>query len=376
MPTMIDRGSPIPIYHQIKTNLAARIESGELAKGEKLPSELEFAKRNDISPMTVRQAYNELVADDLVVRLQGRGTFVSSTTPAEPENKKCGVDVGVLIPSLKDTDLFQTELLSGIEYEARNLSYHTHLLSSNSKPLNDPRNYILNNMLDKRQIDGIIAIGVFGSEDRKYLEERDIPFVFVDNDFNDESIHSVLLDDEAYVYTWAQHLFSRGIDKVGLLCGERSKSYPRILRRADRMIAGLEHAYSESDHPLKKSWICPNTGSSEKSREDTALTFLRAANRPDAVIVHGDAMTHALLKVARREEISIPDELIPINYGDANYSPHCYVSKPLHEMGGRAVELLRKLVKKAPSAPSRIVLPVDTKAIHSADLNRVASLAS
>ncbi|WFB36750.1 GntR family transcriptional regulator [Kiritimatiellota bacterium B12222] len=371
---MIDRGSPIPIYHQIKTHLTAQIESGELAKGDKLPSELEFAKRNDISPMTVRQAYNELVSDDLVVRLQGRGTFVSSRNPVEPESKKCGVDVGVLIPSLKDTDLFQTELLNGIEYEARNLSYHTHLLSSNSKPLNDHRNYILHNMLDKKHIDGVIAIGVFGSEDRKYLEERDIPFVFVDNDFSDEPIHNVLLDDEGYVYTWAQHLFSKGITRVGLLCGERSKSFPRILRRADRMIAGLEHAYAESEHSLKKSWICPNTGSSEASREATALKFLSARSLPDAVIVHGDAMTHALMKVAQEKGISIPEDLLTINYGDANYSPYCYIPKPLHEMGGAAVGLLRKLVKKTPSAPMQLILPINAKAIRAVDIDQPASI--
>lgn len=373
---MIDRTSPIPIYHQIKTHLTAQIESGELAKGEKLLSELEFAKRNDISPMTVRQAYNELVAVDLVVRLQGRGTFVSSCSPAEPESKKCGVDVGVLIPSLKDTDLFQTELLNGIESEARNLSYNTHLLSSNSKPLNDPRNYILHNMLDKRQIDGVIAIGVFGGEDRKYLEERDIPFVFVDNDFNNEPIHTVLLDDEGYVFTWTQHLFSKGINKVGLLCGERSKSVPRILRRADRMIAGLKRAYTESDHVLKASWICSNTGSSERSREATALKFLHARNRPDAVIIHGDAMTHALMKVAREEGISLPEDLLTINYGDANYSPHCFVPKPLHEMGGKAVELLRMLVKKTPSTPTQLILPIDEKAIKSIVLELSPTFAS
>ncbi|MDF3128757.1 GntR family transcriptional regulator [Kiritimatiellaeota bacterium B1221] len=371
---MIDRASPIPIYYQIKTHLAAQIESGELAKGEKLPSELELAKRNDISPMTVRQAYNELVAADLVVRLQGRGTFVSSHAPAEPESKKCGVDVGVLIPSLTDAGLFQTELLNGIESKAHSLSYHTHLLSSNSKPLQDPRNYILHTMLDKRQIDGVIAIGVFGSDDRKYLEERDIPFVFVDNDFSKESIHTVLLDDEGYVYTWAKHLFSKGVERVGLLCGERSKSLPKIRRRADRMIAGLERAYEEAGLASKKSWICPNTGGSEKTREATAQKFLRARNRPDAVIVHGDAMTHALIKIAQQDGVSIPEDLLTINYGDTNHSPYCYVPKPLQDMGGNAVELLRKLIKKSSSSPDRIVLPLDEKAILSANWEHPVAL--
>ncbi|WFB36980.1 GntR family transcriptional regulator [Kiritimatiellota bacterium B12222] len=371
---MIDRNSPIPIYYQIKTHLAAQIESGELAKGEKLLSELELAKRNDISPMTVRQAYNELVAANLVVRLQGRGTFVSSHVHSEPESKKCGVDVGVLIPSLQGSDLFQAELLTGIEAKAQGLSYHTHLLSSNSKPLHDHRNYILHNMLDNRQIDGVIAIGVFSSEDHKYLEDRDIPFVFIDNDFSKKSIHKVLLDDEKYVYEWAQHLFSKGIEKVGVLCGERSKSLPHIRRRADRMIAGLEKAYAESGLTFKKSWICPNTSSTDKSREATALKFLKSRSRPDAVIVHGDAMTHALIKVAQELEISIPDDILAINYGDTDHSPYCFVPKPLHDMGGEAVELLRKMIKKSPSISDRLILPVDVGAIKATDLNHAPAI--
>lgn len=67
--------SLIPLYAQVKDALRKEIE--ELMKpGDALPSEPELEKRFDVSRITVRRALDELVSEGLIVRQQGRGTFV------------------------------------------------------------------------------------------------------------------------------------------------------------------------------------------------------------------------------------------------------------------------------------------------------------
>lgn len=66
-----------PLYERIYQQLLGQIDSGELAEGQQLPTELELAERFDVSRGTVRQAVTRLVFDGVVERTAGKGTFVS-----------------------------------------------------------------------------------------------------------------------------------------------------------------------------------------------------------------------------------------------------------------------------------------------------------
>lgn len=73
--TMIQHLSPVSLYAQVAT--ALRQEIGDTLKpGDSLPPEPELQKRFGVSRITVRRALDELVAGGLVIRQQGRGTFV------------------------------------------------------------------------------------------------------------------------------------------------------------------------------------------------------------------------------------------------------------------------------------------------------------
>jgi GntR family transcriptional regulator len=74
---MINKNSPIPIYHQLEEYIKQQIDSGLLKEEEAIPSEREYAEKFQISRMTVRQAINNLVLDGYLKRQKGRGTFVT-----------------------------------------------------------------------------------------------------------------------------------------------------------------------------------------------------------------------------------------------------------------------------------------------------------
>jgi GntR family transcriptional regulator len=67
-----------PLYQQIKGLILNSLRVGEWKPGETIPSEIDLAARFKVSQGTVRKAIDELAADNLVVRRQGKGTFVST----------------------------------------------------------------------------------------------------------------------------------------------------------------------------------------------------------------------------------------------------------------------------------------------------------
>jgi len=67
-----------PLYQQIKALITQSLQSGEWRPGELIPSEIELAGRFKVSQGTVRKAIDELAAENLVVRRQGKGTFVAT----------------------------------------------------------------------------------------------------------------------------------------------------------------------------------------------------------------------------------------------------------------------------------------------------------
>ena len=64
------------LYRDVKQKLVADIVSGAVPPGGGLPSETELAKRFGVSIGTIRRAVDEMVAEHVLVRQQGRGTFV------------------------------------------------------------------------------------------------------------------------------------------------------------------------------------------------------------------------------------------------------------------------------------------------------------
>ena len=67
-----------PLYEQIKMLLTQSLVAGEWKPGEAIPSEIELAARFGVSQGTVRKAIDELAAEHILLRRQGKGTYVAS----------------------------------------------------------------------------------------------------------------------------------------------------------------------------------------------------------------------------------------------------------------------------------------------------------
>jgi GntR family transcriptional regulator, histidine utilization repressor len=73
----LDRRTALPLYRQIKDDIAARIKAGVWQAGRRLPSENELVETLGVSRMTINRALRELTRDGMLVRVHGVGTFVA-----------------------------------------------------------------------------------------------------------------------------------------------------------------------------------------------------------------------------------------------------------------------------------------------------------
>ena len=67
-----------PLYRQIRQLIVSALDQGEWKPGELIPSEMDLAARFQVSQGTVRKAIDEMAAENLLVRRQGKGTFVAT----------------------------------------------------------------------------------------------------------------------------------------------------------------------------------------------------------------------------------------------------------------------------------------------------------
>lgn len=80
---MLNQNIPTPLYEQLKNAIKQEILQKVYLPGERMPSELELEEKYKVSRITVRRAVKELCEEGILVRKQGKGTFVLN-------NKFCG----------------------------------------------------------------------------------------------------------------------------------------------------------------------------------------------------------------------------------------------------------------------------------------------
>ena len=165
--TMLNKRSPIPLYHQLADILLAKIRSGEYPSGSKIPSEHNLSAQYRIGRPTARQATDLLVRKGILVRKRGSGTFVREEQ--------------------KEVDLFS---LAGTisSFHKKGISVKTHMLQKvrmtsiehdPENPFSDQKAYVFSRISRVENVPVLIEdiylhAGLFSGIDRIDLSNRSL----------------------------------------------------------------------------------------------------------------------------------------------------------------------------------------------------------
>lgn len=78
--TKLEMHGPEPLYKQVEKHILQCLANGEWKPGDQLPTESQLAERFGVAVFTIRAGIRELVAANILVRKQGKGTFVARHT--------------------------------------------------------------------------------------------------------------------------------------------------------------------------------------------------------------------------------------------------------------------------------------------------------
>ncbi|MBX7236751.1 MAG: GntR family transcriptional regulator [Caldilineales bacterium] len=147
----LDHRSPIPLYHQLKTQIIAGVEGGDLPVGATLPPEVELVSVLGVSRQTVRRAMQELEYDGYIQRARGRGTTVLRTKISRGLTRLTSFSEDMLQRSQKvNSQLLAFEMLAAAPFLAEKLHlapgtpviYLHRLRCANSAPIAITTSYI------------------------------------------------------------------------------------------------------------------------------------------------------------------------------------------------------------------------------------------
>lgn len=334
-------------FRQLATELRQRVRQGVWPPDGRLPTEKELAHSSGTSVSTVRRAVDELVAEGLVVRRQGSGTFVVPPSAPGPGRALVGV-------SVPDTAFYYPKVLRGIEETLSAAGARLLFACSGYDQQREAKDVA--DMLEAG-VDGLLLVPTLGGPEpaREYLARLaalPVPTVLVER--RDAALEGtneyVCTHHEAGAYDAVRHLAGLGHRAIGLVLRDPSPTSGPVAE-GFHQAAGERGLATVEFRAARQEWSPAAT--------DRCLAALRDAE-VTAAVCFGDRQAALLLGAARRAGLTVPGDLALVAYDDeiADMAdiPLTAVAPPKRQLGkAAAATLLRRL--DDPELPrSRVLL--------------------
>lgn len=328
-------------FEALADELRRGIIAGTWTTGQKLPTEQHLATETGLSLTTVRRAFDELVAQGLVVRRQGAGSFVAARKPRQDRTRR---RVGALLP---DTQLYYPRVLQGIEESLSASGTSLQLSTYRYDPTLEDRR--IEHLLDA-DVDGLLLVPTLATIDDPGQRAQDlmslpVPVVLLERSLIDagpgDRTEHVCSDHQGGAYDAVRHLASLGHRRIALLTRERTPTEPAVRLGYRQAVADLGLAGGLEFGQRKEAWRADSaTSAFDRLREFEAT----------AALVFGDPEATLLEGAVRRGGLSVPDDVAIVSYDDETADlaevPLTAVSPPKYRIGRMAAEVLtRRLVE-------------------------------
>jgi DNA-binding LacI/PurR family transcriptional regulator len=352
-----------PLYKKIETYIADQIKSRQWKPLSRIPSENELAEQFGVSRITVKNALGELVERGIVVRQQGKGTFVAEHRQEDwlaiaEEASAASVSrrtVGFLMPRLDNR--FTAHLLSGIEDALSEKGYP--LLFSKT---NDSQEEEIRKIREMRQC-GVQGLIIYPVEGENYNSEilsltlNKFPLVLLDRLLKGVETNSVSSDNFAGAVEAVRHLYELGHRQIGFV-STKAEGTSSIEER----IAGYEKALQDRQILIDRSLEMTRLTFDDSDGQVDRLVeqFLLAQPQMTALLICNHSAQ--VILTARRLGIRVPEDLSVVVFDDVvdpefAVVPPTVVAQQERELGREAGKLIARLIEDAPGECRQIKLP-------------------
>jgi GntR family transcriptional regulator, arabinose operon transcriptional repressor len=345
----VDPRSRVPRAAQARAILEDAIRNGLFPAGARLPGTGEIGRQLHVSLVTAHKAIRSLVTEGLLLRKQGKGTFVRGAR-LRPGRKRARWRVAlVLHPENVMGDFYHGTLVQAIRMAARQ-----------HRPVSD---LIMTPIDHLKEVDSIDADGFLcfhPSRDEFALLEkaRDRRHVVVlGASLPDTGVHCVDSENCDGARQAVRRLIQLGHERIAIINGPRNST-----NCADRF-QGYCEEMKASRIPIYDRFIFD--AALDESAAAVTHRFVRAmreCDRPTAVVACGYYLALDAITVLRQLGLSIPRDVSVVGFDDprsaALLNPALTtVRQPLEQMGARAYARLVKLMEGRSPSPRLEMLP-------------------
>lgn len=358
-------------WKSIANEIEAKIASGQLAPGSRMPSGDALADSLGVNRNSVHRALEELQRRGLVVRRQGSGTVV-----ADIKRKRYG-RVALLVDGYSETYNFPSgDMLRGIQDrlgEEANLTiadsrHEAALESQQLVRLAAESDGILYYPCDPAKTDGVLAV-----------LKKHVPVVAIDRLPIGIDIDAVTTENRGAIYTIVKTLQSQGHTNIGFFATHKL-TFSSVLER----VKGYQDSMSEAglDPEENFRWIPEDPDPDSKMRHqlirDTLLSMRAQAHPITALVCLEDSLGGAAMQACNRLGISVPEELEVASFSD--WHPMSLIQpwnvrrivQQKYNIGVAAADLLLKRLED-PNRPKEVVR-VEAEFVHfDAEIREIAS---
>ena len=346
---------PAHKYQQVYSALRRDIQSGRLAKGDRLPSEAELVRLFGASRITVGRAVRDLQAAGLVERRAGAGTFVRAPQRA------AGLSFGLLIPDLGETEIFEPicqGMMASPLAEGHALVWGS--LQGTGQSREDDAWRLCRQYID-RHVSGVFFAPLeltAGKDDvneqiARALDTARIPVVLLDRTvvpYPQRGHHDLVgIDNRRAGYVITEHLLQAGARRLAFV------AMPNAAATVDARAAGFREALFAAGLAIDPSSIA------RFDPEDVpAVKQLLDALQPDGIVCANDRTAARLMRTLLDLGRKVPDDLRLAGIDDAEFAallpvPLTTLRQPSRQIGDAALAtMLQRIARR--DLPTRDVL--------------------
>ena len=352
---MSDRLGAIPKYRQVYTALSREIRSGQLKRGQRLPSEAELVRRFGASRITVGRAMRDLQSQGLVERHAGSGTFVTGV------QREGAYSFGLLIPDLGETEIFEPVCLGMM---ASPLAQKHALVWGSAQGAGATKQdhawQLCRHYIDRR-VSGVFFAPLEFADAKDDVNERiaaaldeaGIPIVLLDRPiaaYPARGRHDLVgIDNRRAGHIITEHLIRLGSRRIAFV------AMPNAAATVDAREAGYREALYASGLPIDRSLVYrldPTDASSVRM-------FMSSA-RPDAVVCANDRTAGGLMQTLLRQGHRVPADVRLVGIDDVRFAsllpvPLTTLRQPTRLIGDAALSAMLERVARR-TLPRRDIL--------------------